>query len=162
MRRLCPSPVFSAALLVLWILLVQSVSVGNVLLGICLALFWPAVARRLADGDSRPRKPLVLARLFLRVVGDMLKSNAEVAWVLLTRRSGDIQSRFVLIPLELRDPLGLSILAMIVTFTPGTAWAELSLDKHTLLLHVFDTRDEALVVTAIKRRYERHLREIFE
>ena len=45
-----------------------------------------------------------MARLFVRVVLDMLRSNAEVAWAILTRRSRDIRSGFVRIPLELRDP----------------------------------------------------------
>jgi multicomponent K+:H+ antiporter subunit E len=120
------------------------------------------VARRLATSTSRARRPLLIAKLCGRAVGDMVKANAEVAWVLLTRRSRDIRSRFVPIPLELADPAGLSILAMIVTFTPGTAWVELSLDKQLLLLHVFDTRDDALVVSAIKGRYEHLLKEIFE
>lgn len=162
MRRLVPSPVLSLALFALWILLVQSVSTGEVLLGLGVALFWPAVTRRLADGTVHPRRPIVAAKLFGRVVGDMLKSNAEVAWTLLTRRSSELHSRFVSIPLDLRDPGGLSVLAMIVTFTPGTAWAEISVDKRVLLLHVFSARDEELVVATIKGRYEGPLREIFE
>jgi len=162
MTRLLPSLPLSIALFVLWIFLVQSVSVGNILLGIGLALIWPAVTGRLAGGVPRPRKPIVMAKLFVRVVGDMLKSNAEVAWALLTRRSSDIRSRFVTIPLELKDPAGLSVLAMIVTFTPGTAWVELSVDKRVFLLHAFDVRDDTLVVAAIKDRYERPLKEIFE
>jgi multicomponent K+:H+ antiporter subunit E len=162
MRRLLPSPALSIALFVLWILLVQSVSAGNVLLGLGLALFWPAVMVRIADSASWPRKPMVMAKLFVRVVGDMLKSNAEVVWALLTRRASEIRSQFVPIPLDLKDPGGLSVLAMIVTFTPGTAWVELSVDKRILLLHVFSVRDEASVVAAIKGRYEQPLREIFE
>jgi len=161
-RRLVPSPTLSVALFLLWILLVQSVSAGNVLLGLCLALFWPAVTRRLAESGSRPRRPMVMAKLFVRVVADMLKANVEVARVLLTRRSSEIRSRFVPIPLKLKDPGGLAVLAMIVTFTPGTAWVELSLDRRTLLLHVFDARDDAVVTTTIKRRYEGPLKEIFE
>ena len=162
MRRVLPSPWSSIALFVLWLLLVQSLSAGNILLGLALALFWPAVTARLGESAPRPRRPLLMARLFLRVVADMLRSNAEVVWALLTRRPATIRSRFVTIPLELRDPRGLSILAMIITFTPGTAWLELSLDKRFLLLHVFDTRDETLVATTIQRRYERPLKEIFE
>jgi multicomponent K+:H+ antiporter subunit E len=162
MRRLLPSPLLSLALFVLWLLLVHSVSAGNVLLGLGLALFWPLVTGRLAASGSRPRKPIVMATLLARVVADMLKSNAEVLWTLLTRRSSQIHSRFVPIPLDLKDPGGLALLAMIVTFTPGTAWVELSLDKRLLLLHVFSARDEGSVVAAIKGRYERPLREIFE
>ena len=162
MRQLLSSPALSIALFALWLLLVQSLSAGNVLLGLGLALLWPVLTRRLADSVSRPRKPIVMAKLAVHVFGDMLKSNADVVWALLTRRASDIHSRFVPIPLDLRDPGGLAALAMVVTFTPGTAWVELSIDKRVLLLHVFSTRDEASVVETIKTRYERPLREIFE
>jgi len=162
MTRLFRSPGLSIALLVLWLLLVQSLSAGNIILGVGLALFWPAVTARFATGGPRPRRPVVMVRLFVRVVGDMLKSNAEVMWALLTRRPRDIPSRFVSIPLELTAPTGLTILAMIVTFTPGTAWVQLSADKRVLLLHVFSASEDGPVVAAIKDRYERPLREIFE
>ncbi len=92
----------------------------------------------------------------------MLRSNAEVAWAILTQRSRDIRSGFVLIPLELKDPNGLAVLAMIVTFTPGTAWAQLSADNRVLLLHVLAIQSETNLVTFIKHHYERPLREIFE
>jgi multicomponent K+:H+ antiporter subunit E len=161
MRRLFRSPALSAALFVLWLLLAQSLSAGNILLGVVLAVGWPALAAPFANGAPRPRRPIVAAKLFARVVADMLKSNAEVIWALLTRPS-DIPSRFVPIPLELRSPAGLSVLAMIVTFTPGTAWAQLSADKSVLLLHVFSASEDGPVVAAIKDRYERPLREIFE
>jgi multicomponent K+:H+ antiporter subunit E len=103
-----------------------------------------------------------MAKLAVRVVGDMVKSNAQVSWALLTRRSDDLRSRFVRIPLELSAPAGLSILAMIVTFTPGTAWAQLSADQRILLLHVFSASDDEPIVAMIKGRYEAPLREIFE
>lgn len=162
MRRLLPAPVLSVALFLLWILLMQSLSAGTLVLGAVLALFWPAVTAGLRPGPVRLRKPLVMARLFGRVVFEMLRSNAEVAWVILTRRSRDIRSGFIHIPLELRDPNGLAVLAMIITFTPGTAWAQLSADNRVLLLHVLAVQSEADLVALIKHRYERSLMEIFE
>ncbi|HEY8924244.1 MAG TPA: Na+/H+ antiporter subunit E [Polyangia bacterium] len=162
MRRIVPFPLFSLALFVLWLLLVQSVSPGDVLLALGVALFWPWIMRRFVESPSRPRKPLVMLELFARVVGDMARANAQVMWTILTRRSRDVHSRFVRIPLDLKDPGGLFVLALIVTFTPGTAWAELSADKGDLLLHVLSTRDDEPVIAAIKGRYERPLREIFE
>jgi multicomponent K+:H+ antiporter subunit E len=162
MRWLLPSPVLSVALFLLWILLMQSLSAGTLVLGTVLAIFWPAVTVRLRPTPVRLRRPLVMARLFCRVVSDMLLSNAEVAWAILTRRSRDIRSGFVHIPLELRDPNGLAVLAMIVTFTPGTAWAQLSADNRVLLLHVLAIQNEADVVALIQRRYVRPLMEIFE
>jgi multicomponent K+:H+ antiporter subunit E len=162
MRRLIPSPALSVALLLLWILLMQSLSAGTLVLGVALALFWPAVTVRLMPAPVRLRRPLRMARLFCRVVLEMLRSNAEVVWAILTRRSSGIRSGFVLVPLELRDPNGLAVLAMIVTFTPGTAWAQLSADNRVLLLHVLAVQSEEDLVAFIKHRYERALKEIFE
>ena len=69
---------------------------------------------------------------------------------------------FVHIPLDVRDPNALAVLAMIVCITPGTAWAELSLDRSVLLLHVLELDDAATVIADVKRRYEAPLMEIFE
>lgn len=162
MRRRLAAPSLAIALFVLWLLLMQSLAAGTILLGLGLALFWASVAARFDTGGRLPRRPVVMAKLFLRVVADMLRSNAEVIWTVLTRPARRFRSDFVHIPLELTDANGLAILAAIVTFTPGTAWGELSVDKRTLLLHVFAVDDEARVIAAIKQRYERPLREIFE
>jgi len=85
-----------------------------------------------------------------------------VARLLLTRRTSGIASKFVQIPLDMRDPNGLAVLAMIMCLTPGTAWGEVSFDRSTLLIHVFDLDDEAAFIAMIKQRYERPLMEIFE
>ncbi|WP_164019642.1 Na+/H+ antiporter subunit E [Pyxidicoccus trucidator] len=162
MRRLLPSPVLSVALLLLWILLMQSVSAGTLVLGAVLAVFWPAVTARLRPAQVRLRKPLVMVRLLGRVILEMLRSNGQVARAILTQRSSNIRSGFVLVPLELKDPNGLAVLAMIVTFTPGTAWAQLSADNRVLLLHVLAIQSEADLVALIQQRFERPLKEIFE
>ena len=71
-------------------------------------------------------------------------------------------SDFVAIPLDLRDPTGLAVLACIVTSTPGTAWVEYDPQSGVLLIHVLDLVDKDEWVALIKNRYEALLREIFE
>jgi multicomponent K+:H+ antiporter subunit E len=66
------------------------------------------------------------------------------------------------IPLDLRDPTGLAVLAVIITSTPGTAWLDYNSARRTLLLHVFDLVDETAWLNLIKNRYEYLLLEIFE
>jgi multicomponent K+:H+ antiporter subunit E len=68
----------------------------------------------------------------------------------------------VKIPLDLRDPNGLAVLAMIVCITPGTAWAELSRDRSMLMLHVLEMDDAQAIAQHVKASYERPLMEIFE
>ena len=71
-------------------------------------------------------------------------------------------SGFVAISLDLRDKTGLTVLACIVTSTPGTAWIEYTPDSGVLLIHVLDLLDEDEWVSLIKTRYEALLMEIFE
>jgi multicomponent K+:H+ antiporter subunit E len=150
------------AVALLWILLEQSVTPATLVLGVALAVFWPAVTAGLRPTPVRVRRPVVILRLFCRVVLEMLRSNLEVAGTILAPRSAQRTFGFVQIPLDLRDPNALAVLAMIVTFTPGTAWAQLSSDKRVLMLHTLAIESEAALVALIKGRYEPALKEIFE
>ncbi|MES2415849.1 MAG: Na+/H+ antiporter subunit E [Pseudomonadota bacterium] len=162
MRRLIPSPPLSLALFVVWLLLNQSLEISTLLLAAILAIVVPLMTQRLRPATVRMRRPGTALRLAGAAAYDMLRSAIAVAGRLLTRRTASIESHFVQIPLDLRDPNALAVLSMICCLTPGTAWGEISLDRSTLLLHVFDLEDETAFIAMIKQRYERPLMEIFE
>lgn len=162
MKRLVPSPPLSVTLLVVWLLLHQSLHATTLLSGAVLAIAVPLLTQGLRPATVRMRKPGVALRLAGHALWDMLVSALTVARLLLTRRSSALQVAFVHIPLELRDPNGLAVLATIMCLTPGTAWGELSLDRSTLLIHVFDLPDEAAFMARVRQRYEQPLLEIFE
>ncbi|EJL79129.1 multisubunit Na+/H+ antiporter, MnhE subunit [Variovorax sp. CF313] len=162
MKRLLPSPPLSFALFVVWLLLNQSLDAATLLAAVVLAIAVPLLTKGLRPAAVRMRRPGVALRLSFIVTFDMLKSAYDVARLLLTRRTSRIGSKFVQIPLDMRDPNGLAVLAMIMCLTPGTAWGEVSFDRSTLLIHVFDLDDDAAFIALIKQRYERPLMEIFE
>jgi multicomponent K+:H+ antiporter subunit E len=159
--KLVPVPLLSVALWALWIALARSTSPGQVLVGLALAIVVPLLTANLRPTRVSVRRPLVAARYLLRIAGDVVVSNLQVARGVVAWRLP--RSRFVLVPLDLRDPVGLAVLSMVTTIVPGTVWSELALDRSGLLLHVWDLGDdEAGFVAAFKARYEAPLREIFE
>ena len=162
MKRLVSSLPLSALLFVVWLLLNQSVSPGTLLMGAVLAVLVPLGTKSLRPGSVTMRKPLVAFKLWAIVMRDFVRSNIRVATLILTRRPRDIPSGFLLVPLDMRDPHALALLAMILCLTPGTAWAEVSRDRSMLLLHVFEIDDADAMVAMVKERYERPLMEIFE
>lgn len=162
LARLLPAPLLSAALLALWLALARGVSPGQVLLGLTLALVIPLVTARLRPAGARVRRPLVVARYILTVGGDVVVSTFEVTWGIVAWRWRRPQDRFVVIPLDLRDPVGLAALAMVATVVPGTVWSELAFDRSALMLHVWDLDEVEPFVARFKARYEAPLREIFE
>lgn len=162
LHRLVPAPLLSLALLGLWLVLNRSLSPGHFVLGGVLGLAIPLITAGLRPLPVRIRKPGAVLRLALTVAQDTLLSNLTVARLLLAPARRKHPAGFVHIPLDLRDPNGLAVLAMVVCITPGTAWAELSLDRSMLLLHVLEVDDPAAIAAQVKRRYEAPLMEIFE
>ncbi len=156
-----------ASLTALWLLLNDTLWTGHLLLGgVLAALACAAYARVQPPGATgaapggvrRVRAAIVLAA---RVLVDIARSNVAVARIVLGVHPREQRSDFVEIPLELRDPRGLAVLACIVTATPGTAWARHEPTAQVLTLHVLDLVDPQAWVRTIKDRYETLLLEIF-
>jgi multicomponent K+:H+ antiporter subunit E len=152
----------SAALTALWLLLARSASPGHVLLGVALGLAVPLMTAKLRPSTVHVSHPWVILKFTLQVGYDVIHSNLSIARDLLTWRWKNQRSAFVVIPLELRDPLGLAALAMVTTVIPGTVWSELALDRSALMLHVWDVDDKDAFIARYKSRYEKPIREIFE
>ena len=161
MSRYFPAPVLSALLFVLWLLLNQSSSTGNLALAALLAVGVPWFSERLRPEKAVLHNPMTIVRLGLTVLWDIVTANIEVARAILGPESA-IDPRFVWVPLDIRDPHGILALAGIITLTPGTLSSDLSDDRRHLLVHVFNADDDAALIAEIKRRYEAPLIRIFE
>ena len=162
MSRLVPYPLLTAGLILMWLVL-NRFSAGHLLLGTAVAIVAGKSMSALQPAKPRIRRWDLIPRLFGVVVLDILRSNLAVATLILTGgRHGQRRSGFVEIPLALRDPTALAILAVIVTATPGTAWMQYDTRRDAVLLHVFDLVEEADWIRLIKGRYESLLLEIFE
>ena len=152
-----------AGLTLTWLLLAEQISLAQFLLGVSVSLLMVFRFRPVRPVHPRLRRPASALRLLGRVTLDILRSNYNVARILLGLTGGrEIRSGFVDIPLKMRDPHGLATLAAIVTSTPGTVWTSLSEDGATLTLHVLDLTEDQLWIDTIKQRYEQLLMEIFE
>jgi len=162
MKKILPAPLVSFGLFVVWLLLNRSLSPGHLLLALLLALGLPVLFKELRPQKVRVRHLGTVLRLCWTVVVDTTQSNIAVLRFLLLPRTRRHSADFVKIPLELRDPNGLAVLAMIVCITPGTVWAELARDRSMLMLHVLEVHDREAIVQHVQTRYERPLMEIFE
>jgi multicomponent K+:H+ antiporter subunit E len=160
MKSWFPSPMLSLSVFGVWLLLVASLEPGHVLLAAVLAVLLPLLAQRLRTEQAGMRRPDVAVRLAFRVLWDIVLSNIEVAGRILGSEAR-IHPGFVWVPLDIRNPYGISALAGIITMTPGTLSAELSADRRYLLVHCFHLEDAAGTIAQIKQRYEAPLREVF-
>lgn len=162
MKRWLPSPWLSLGLFGGWLLLTRSGSLGQVLLGLLVAVAVPLLAAPLRPRPGPLRRWGLLLRLILRVGLEVLRSALEVARGIARVRHRPPRGAFVVIPLDLCDVHALAALAMVSAVIPGTVWSELAPDRSALLMHVFDLDDEATFIAHFKRAYEHPLKEIFE
>lgn len=154
---------FPLGLTALWLVLTDSLSLGNVVLGLLVAFGMVLSFQKLRPVRPSLHRVHVGVKLAFMVLIDIIRSNIAVGRIVLGFTGGrEVQSEFLDIPLELRDPHGLSVLAMIVTATPGTVWAGLTNDSSVVRLHVLDLQDPDEWIRTIKQRYERPLMQIFE
>ncbi len=150
-------------LTVMWLLLNQTLALGHIVLGAVLAMALSWAARRLRPLQPRLDCLHLVPLLLVRVLRDIVRSNIAVARIVLGLvRDREVRSGFVDIPLDMRDPHALAVLAGIVTSTPGTVWVDLAHDHSRVTLHVLDLRDDEEWISWIKERYETLLMRIFE
>ena len=161
-RRLFPAPLLSLALLAIWLVLNRDYSLGQVLLGALVATLVPQMTQSLRPTPVRIRHLGVAFRLFMQVGWDVIVWNWRVLLGTLATRERLPRGGFITVPLDLRDPSGLAVLAAFMCVFPGSIWSEIALDRSALLVHIFDLDDAQDEIELIKTRYERPLMEIFE
>ena len=160
-KRILPHPLLAVALLVLWLLLQQSASLGHILLGAVIAILASQAMAKLEPERLVIRKPWLILKLIGFVTADIFRSNLAVARLVLAGRHREQTAGFLLLPLDLTNRSALAVLSCIVTATPGSAWLEYDAVHSTVLIHVLDLVDEQSWIDTLKTRYEALLLEIF-
>lgn len=159
MNRWIPHPLLAAALLAMWLLLNQSLSPGHLVLGAAAAILASHGLAALRPESVRFASVRPMLRLARLVIADIVRSNLAVASIVLFGKKR--VAGFVRLPLELTNIHGLTVLACIITATPGTIWVQHDRASGILLVHVLDLVDEEAWIRLIKCRYETLLLEIF-
>lgn len=160
MKRIIPHPILVVFLILMWMLLTRF-SPGQFLLGTAVALVAGRALSALEVETVRPKNLHRVPSLLWLVFTDILRSNYEVAKLILNNgRGGQRRSGMIELHLDTRDRTALAILSIVITATPGTAWLGWNPRTGTLLLHVFDLVEEEHWHRVIGR-YESALGEIF-
>jgi multicomponent K+:H+ antiporter subunit E len=159
-RGWLPHPALSVLLALVWLLLQQSLAVPQLITAAVLALLVPKLVHGFIGPATRPRKPAAALRLCFVVLWDIVVSNFTVARIVLSPRSNP-RPAWVEVPLDSRHPTAITLLATIITMTPGTVSCDVDDQAAQILVHALDCDDAAAMAAQIKARYERPLMEIF-
>lgn len=159
--RLVPHPLLTLAVALVWLMLMNEASPGQFVFGLVLGLALSALTAAWWPARPRVHNLPMMIEYALIVLWDILVSNVVVARIVVFGRNEDLRSCFVTVPLDLRSPEAITVLAGTITMTPGTLSADVAADGRALLIHCLHAPDPDAVRADIKSRYERRLMEIF-
>lgn len=158
--RILPRPLLSLTVLLLWVVISSSVTPGLLLLGSVLAVAVPLLTRSFWPNPPRLVRPWQALRFLGIFAADIVTANWRVARQVI----GPLQRlspAFIEVPLDLRDPFVATLLASVVSLTPGTVAIDVDRQRWVMLVHALDAPDPQALVQEIKARYELPLKEMF-
>ena len=161
-RRLLPHPGLTVFLTLFWLVLANSWTPNSLILALALGVLVPLLTAPWWPDRPRPARPWLLLPYALLVLWDVIVANFQVARIVLFMPRDKIQSNWVTVPLDLRSPEAITLLAGTITMTPGTLTADMSACGRALLIHSLHAPDPDAVRDDIKARYESRLKRIFE
>lgn len=162
LNKLFPHPLLSLTVALTWLLLVNSLAVNSLVFAAILGVVIPIFTR--AYWPARPiiHSPFKAAIYVLIVLYDIVLANIEVAKIVLFMPKSRMKPEWISVPLDIRTPEAITVLAGTITLTPGTVSCDLADDGHAILVHCLHAPDPNGIRDDIKSRYERRLKEIFE
>lgn len=146
-------------LALVWMALTGEFTPQSLLLGFALGFVVLLLTRRIIGAPTYGRKVLQVIGLILFFIWELILANLRVAYDVLTP-GFRMKPGVVAVPLDARTDAEITLLANLITLTPGTLSLDVSADRSVLYLHAMyiDSPDE--VRQQIKQGFERRVLEV--
>jgi multicomponent Na+:H+ antiporter subunit E len=148
-------------LALVWIGMTGEFTGINFLVGFALGLLILFFARRVIGTPNYLAKIVQVLELMVFVIWELILANLRVAYDVLTPGYG-MRPGVVGVPLDARTDAEITLLANLITLTPGTLSLDVSSDRRVLYIHVMyiDDGDLEEVRRKIKSGFERRVLEV--
>lgn len=152
--------VINLVLTLLWAGLLGGITLANLVSGFIVSylLLW-LVTRGQRGHDGYFGKLPRCAGFVVYYLWELVKSNAIIAYDVLTP-THHMTPGVIGIPLEAKTDLEITVLANLITMTPGTLSLDVSPDRRTLYVHAMYIHDADALRREIKENLERRVLEL--
>ena len=143
-------------LTIVWVFLTGSLNTINFIFGFVLSflVLWLI---------SRTEKRRKYFRIIPRLVGflfyflyELIKANLQVAMDVITPKFY-MKPGIIEFPLDAKTDLEITVLANVITLTPGTLSLDVSEDRKSLYIHAMYVNDKEEFIDEIKQGFERRI-----
>jgi multicomponent Na+:H+ antiporter subunit E len=143
-------------LALVWAAVLGELSLGNLAAGFALGFGILWAGSGLLGSSRYFEKSLRLLEFAAYFAGQLVLSSLRVAFDILTPRHR-ARPGIVAVPLEARSDAEITLLANLVSLTPGSLSLDVSADRSTLFVHVMFLDDPETCRSDIKQGFERRV-----
>ncbi|MGD9046378.1 MAG: Na+/H+ antiporter subunit E [Desulfobacterales bacterium] len=150
-------------LALVWMALTGTFTFANFVVGFAVSslTMWLVGSRGEAAFIVYISRIIRFAGLFFFFLWELLIANLRVAYEVLTP-GYQMRAAIIAIPLDAKSDLEITVLANLITLTPGTLSLDVSQDRKILYIHAMHVRDVDKFRHDIKARFERRVMEVFK
>ncbi|ACM35913.1 Na+/H+ antiporter subunit E [Agrobacterium vitis] len=146
---------------IIWVAVTGSASLHNLLFGFVLSLAVVGLLREQIGGVSYLNRTWRILSLLLLFLSELAKSAWKVTIMVLSPGL-DIKPGIFAFPLSVERDFEITLLANLITLTPGTLSVDVSEDRKILYVHALDCSDPDAARRDIAEGFERKIREAFQ
>ncbi|MGV1829565.1 Na+/H+ antiporter subunit E [Agrobacterium vitis] len=146
---------------IIWVAVTGSASLHNLLFGFVLSLAVVGLLREQIGGVSYLNRTGRILSLLLLFLSELAKSAWKVTIMVLSPGL-DIKPGIFAFPLSVERDFEITLLANLITLTPGTLSVDVSEDRKILYVHALDCSDPDAARRDIAEGFERKIREAFQ
>lgn len=157
--RFLPHPIVTVLVSVAWLMLNHSLDPFDITVAVLLGLIIPKLVQPFIINTPNIHWSKAI-QLILVVTKDIVLSNLRVAKQVLGP-SKNLHPKWYRVPLDTDHEHVNTLLAMIITTTPGTVSAGIDQERGDILVHALSCDDPEADILDIKTRYEAPLLAIF-
>lgn len=143
----------------IWMFLMEDFSFDFFFLGYLIGLALLFLFNRFIPGKFYFVKVYAIGKLIYIFIRELILSNIAIVKVVYQRKL-DIQPGIIALPTELKKNWEITLLANLITLTPGTLSVLVSQDYRTIYIHAMDIRDKDEVIQSIKGTFEEAIMEV--
>ncbi|OEF96323.1 Na+/H+ antiporter subunit E [Desulfuribacillus alkaliarsenatis] len=151
--------VLNIVLAVIWMLLVQSYTFVDFVIGYFIGVLLLWFLQRFLSAKFYFHRVIAMLKLFLLFCRELTLSNIDIARTVLIPRL-DICPGIVAFPTRLRCDWQITLLAALISLTPGTLSMAFSDDGRTIYIHSIHVPDKDEKIREIKETFEKAIMEV--
>ncbi|MFC7320959.1 Na+/H+ antiporter subunit E [Halobacillus campisalis] len=151
--------VLNIIIAVMWMFLSETYNFTTFFVGYLIGILMLVVLQRFIPDTFYMQRVFSVIKLILLFVRELLLSNIDIV-KLVYKPKLDMKPGIFELPIDLKSNWEITLLANLISLTPGTLSLDVSEDYSKIYVHAMDIRDVEASVTEIKETFEKAIMEV--